>query len=67
MREQAWVTYIAPHQNPKKMKRSRKTFWPIKGDKSSSGPTDKMIEVMQKAQEQYQKDLKKSKDGRGKE
>lgn len=62
LRELAWTIYIAPYQDPKKMKRSKKAFWPIDGDKKASGPTDKMIKIMEDAQRQY---LKDKQNGRG--
>ena len=30
LRELAWITYIAPHQDPKKLKKSKESFWPMK-------------------------------------
>lgn len=62
LRELAWVTYVAPNQNPKKMKRSKKSFWPIEGDREKGGPTKEMLKRMKQVTEQYHKDLK---DGRG--
>lgn len=52
IRELAWVTYIAPHQDPKKMKKSKNAFWPM--DKKT-GVTDKMREAMIQAQIEYMK------------
>ena len=33
LRELSWITYVAPHQDPKKMKKSINAFWPIKKKK----------------------------------
>lgn len=60
-REQAWITYIAPNLNPKKMKKNINHFWKIGNDKRG-GPTKQMIETMKKVTEQYHKDLE---NGRG--
>ena len=52
LREMAWVTYIAPHQDPKKMKKSKEAFWPMKKNKSNT-VTDDMRAAIKKAQEEY--------------
>lgn len=62
LRELAWVTYVAPHQNPKKMKRTRETFWSLK-DPMDNAPTDKMKERMAKAVADYKSELEKRKNG----
>ncbi len=50
IRELAWVTYIAPHQNPKKMKKSINTFWKLE-DKPAV--TSDMLKAIKRAQKQY--------------
>ena len=62
LRELAWITYVAPHQDPKKMKKSIDQFWPINGKKSKV--TEKMIKAMEEAQKQYLEE-KNKKDGSG--
>ena len=51
LRELAWITYIAPHSDPKKMKKSIDQFWPI--SKKKGKVTDKMIKAMEEAQKRY--------------
>ena len=51
LRELAWITYIAPHSDPKKMKKSIDQFWPI--GKKKGKVTDKMIKAMEEAQKRY--------------
>ena len=63
-RELAWVTYIAPHQNPKKMKKHINHFWRIDDDDKPTGPTPEMIETMRKAKERYLKEVKEKQNGR---
>lgn len=36
MRELMWVTYIAPHQDPKKMAKRKEIFLPLNKDKKQS-------------------------------
>jgi len=61
LRELSWIVYTAPHNDPKKMKRSQEAFWPLK-----KGVTDKkrelMMERIKEVQEQYLKE-KAEKDG----
>ena len=40
IRELAWVTYIAPHQDPKKLKKSKESFWPLKNHGRSEPKED---------------------------
>ena len=56
LREAAWITYIAPHQDPKKMHRNINSFWPLDGNKSKV--TESMIHRIKQAKEQYYKELK---------
>lgn len=42
-RELMWVSYIAPHQDPKKMVKRKEQFLPLNGDKKASiGVSDEM-------------------------
>lgn len=54
MREMAWVNYIAPHLDPKKMKKSKEAFWPMR-KKSERSQAEKMKERMEQAMIEYQK------------
>ena len=53
VRELAWITYIAPYQDPKKMKKSKESFWPL-GKKK--GVTDEMKQRILEAQKRYQEE-----------
>ena len=55
LRELSWITYIAPHQDPKKMHKSINSFWPLDGKKQV---TESMIKRIKEAKEQYHKELK---------
>jgi len=55
-----WVNYIAPHQNPKKMKRNIDSFMPI-GKKPQA--TEEQREAGRKAWEQYLKEIKQANGG----
>ena len=61
LRELSWIIYTSPHNDPKKMKRTKDAFWPL-----NKGVSDKkrelMMERMKEAQEQYLKE-KAEKDG----
>jgi len=50
LRELAWITYIAPHQNPKKMKKSKEAFWPLKKNK---GVDPKIVKRIREEQEKF--------------
>jgi len=52
LRELAWVTYIAPHQNPKKMKKTKESFWPLKKNK---GIDPKIVKRIREEQEKFTK------------
>jgi len=61
LRELSWIVYTAPHNDPKKMKKSVETFWPIKKVVSKK-KRELMIERFKEMQEQYLEE-KKQKDG----
>ena len=61
LRELSWITYTAPHNDPKKMKRSIEAFWPMKKGVGKD-KKEKMLEAFKKAQEQYLEE-KRLKDG----
>ena len=58
IRELAWIVYIAPHNDPKKLKKTREQFWPLKkgGEKKV---TDSMLKRIKEAQKKYHDDIKK--------
>ena len=52
-----WINYIAPHQDPKKMKRSIDSFMPL--DKKG-GASEELRERGRRAMEEYEKQLKEN-------
>lgn len=61
-REVAWASLIGAHVNPKKLPKTKQSFWQIGINKSSL--TEGMKVRMKQAQEQYYKDVKEAKNGR---
>ena len=64
LRELAWATYIAPHQDPKKMKKTKESFWSLGGKKKQT-VTHAMRQRIKAAQKEYfdeKENLNKSKD-----
>ena len=51
LREIAWITYIAPHQDPKKLKKSKESFWPLK--KHTEQPNDSIRSAFLEAHKNY--------------
>lgn len=51
-RELMWVTYTAPHQDPKKMIKRKEQFLPLGNEKSSNGVSD---ETKQRFLEEFKK------------
>ena len=46
IRELAWSSFVAPHQDPKKMPKTKERFWPLNGDKQKSGGvSDEMKQI----------------------
>jgi hypothetical protein len=54
LRELSWITYIAPHQDPKKMKKTIDAFWPVKKPKKKISQA--MIARMEEVTAQYLKE-----------
>lgn len=52
-RELMWVTYIAPHQDPKKMVKRKEKFLPLESDKKNLGG------VSQEQRERFMKEFVK--------
>lgn len=58
LRELSWITYVAPHQDPKKMKKSINQFWPLSKEKKRV--SKEMVERMKFVTQEY---LKKKEHG----
>jgi hypothetical protein len=54
LREQMWTTYIAPHQDPKKMVKRKESFLPLNGEKRVAGVSDEMKQTFLKEFKKYQ-------------
>lgn len=57
LREMMWTSYIAPHQDPKKMPKRKENFLPLISDKKQSGIVsqehkDNFIKAFQKWQQE---------------
>jgi len=54
-RELMWITYIAPHQDPKKMAKRKENLLPLNGDKKQSkGVTEEHKELFLKEFQKWQ-------------
>ena len=62
MRELAWITYIAPHQDPKKIKKTKDPFWPLNKHRNSK-VTDAQKEALLEAQREYLMKKKEKENG----
>ena len=58
LRELMWISYVAPHQDPKKMVKSKNRFMPLNSDMNSQGVSEKQKEMFL---QEYQKYLSKVK------
>lgn len=59
LRELAWITYIAPHLNPKRMKKTKEAFWSLKEKAKSDSVTDNVMrQRIKDAQEAFFKEQK---------
>lgn len=61
LREATWIIYTAPHNDPKKMKRTKDAFWPI-NKAVTKNKREVMMQRIKEVQEQYLKE-KAEKDG----
>jgi len=61
LRELSWIVYTAPHNDTKKMKRTKEAFWPVKKEISKSRK-ESMREALEEAQKKYIEE-KRQKDG----
>ena len=64
LRELAWITYIAPHQDRKRLKKTKQSFWPIEKEKKkkNSDEAEKMRKRIKDAQQKFLDEQKKLKD-----
>jgi len=59
LRELMWTSYIAPHQDPKKMVKRKEAFLPLNNEKQvRSGVTDEMKERFINEFRKYQEKIK---------
>ena len=57
-RELMWTTYIAPHQDPKKMVKRKEAFLPLNGEKQSrGGVSDEMKATFMNEFRKYQEKI----------
>ena len=54
LRELMWTSYIAPHQDPKKMVKRKESFLPLGSEKKIVGVTDEAKEIFLKEFRKYQ-------------
>ena len=54
LREQMWTTYIAPHQDPKKMIKRKEKFLPLNNDKNKVAVSDTMKAIFLKEYQKWQ-------------
>ena len=61
LRELMWITYIAPHQDPKRMTTKKQQFLPLDGDKKTSigRISDEMRQRFLKEYEKFTQTVKK--------
>lgn len=58
LREVMWTTYIAPHQDPKKMIKRKEIFLPLNNEKRVAGVSQEMRETFLKEFIKYQEKTK---------
>ena len=59
LREMMWITYIAPHQDPKKMVKRKEKFLSLGDEKQSTGVSDEMKQTFMKEFQKYQESVNK--------
>lgn len=57
LREVMWTTYIAPHQDPKKMVKRKESFLPLGGEKKIVGVSDEAKAMFLKEVKKYQEKI----------
>lgn len=60
-RELMWITYVAPHQDPKKMIKRKEQFLPLGNEKRSSGVSQETKDIFLKEYKKWQEESSKSK------
>lgn len=54
LRELMWTSYIAPHQDPKKMIKRKESFLPLSGEKQGRVVSDEMKQLFLKEYKKWQ-------------
>lgn len=57
LRELMWTSYIAPHQDPKKMVKRKESFLPLGSEKKIVGVTDEARAIFLKEFRKYQEKI----------
>lgn len=57
LRELMWTSYIAPHQDPKKMVKRKESFLPLESEKKIVGVTDEARAIFLKEFRKYQEKI----------
>jgi hypothetical protein len=58
LRELMWTSYIAPHQDPKKMAKRKEAFLPLDGEKQNKvGVSDETKAIFMKEFKKYQEKI----------
>ena len=57
LRELMWTSYIAPHQDPKKMVKRKESFLPLNNEKQIVGVTDEARAIFLKEFRKYQEKI----------
>ena len=58
LREVMWTTYIAPHQDPKKMVKRKESFLPLGNEKRVVGVSDEAKAIFLQEFKKYQEKIK---------
>jgi len=58
LREVMWTTYIAPHQDPKKMVKRKESFLPLGNEKKVVGVTDEARATFLQEFKKYQEKIR---------
>ena len=57
LRELMWTSYIAPHQDPKKMVKRKESFLPLNGEKRVQGVSEETKAIFMKEFRKYQEKI----------
>ena len=57
LRELMWTSYIAPHQDPKKMVKRKESFLPLNNEKQVKGVSEEMKATFLKEFRKYQEKI----------